>query len=472
MIKKYFGDKRFFKTMISLAFPIAMQNLLSASYTLVDTLMVGSLGDVTLSAVGMAAQWGWILNMLVFGICSGASVFFSQYWGTKNEKEIHKTFGISTILLVFISLIFLISSFLFPQGILRIFNRTPIIVETGGKYIKVLCWSYPALAVNILICTMLRSTEKVRLPMVATLITTIVNTVLDYALIYGKFGLPRMGVEGAAAATVIAAWSAPVLIFIISVIQKNILIAPIKDFVSFTKYDIVKFFKTAAPTTLSEGAWGLGTLIFNIMYSNMGYEQYAAVTIQRTFENVFYVFFVGLCNACCVMVGKKVGAGRIKEAVTDSNRFSVLLPLLSVFMSAAIIIFRKELIWLFDMGGKLSETTYNTAMGIMLIYALETPIRIIPYINIVGIFRSGGDTSVGAKADLVCLWGISLPVTVFAAYVLKLPFLAVYCIMYIFEDWPKTIMCIYYHRTLKWLKPVTEEGKEALREFIQMRSDQ
>lgn len=280
MIKKYFGDKRFFKTMISLAFPIAMQNLLSASYTLVDTLMVGSLGDVTLSAVGMAAQWGWILNMLVFGICSGASVFFSQYWGTKNEKEIHKTFGISTILLVFISLIFLISSFLFPQGILRIFNRTPIIVETGGKYIKVLCWSYPALAVNILICTMLRSTEKVRLPMVATLITTIVNTVLDYALIYGKFGLPRMGVEGAAAATVIAAWSAPVLIFIISVIQKNILIAPIKDFVSFTKYDIVKFFKTAAPTTLSEGAWGLGTLIFNIMYSNMGYEQYAAVTIQ------------------------------------------------------------------------------------------------------------------------------------------------------------------------------------------------
>ena len=182
---------------------------------------------------------------------------------------------------------------------------------------------------------------------------------------------------------------------------------------------------------------------------------------------MFFVFFVGMCNACCVMIGKSVGSGKIEQAVCDSKRFAVLVPLSSIVLSTLIIIFRRELIWLFDMNGKLSELTYNTAMNIMLIYALELPIRNIPYIQIVGIFRAGGDTAVGAKADLICLWMLAVPLTMVCAYVLKIPFWAIYAGMYIFEDWPKSAMCIYYLRKLKWLKPVTKEGAEALEVYKQ-----
>ncbi len=467
MIKKYIGDKTFLKSMITLAVPIALQNLLAASYTLVDTLMVGNLGDVTLSAVGMASQCGLVMNMMVFGLCSGASVFFSQFWGAKDEKGIHKTFGISLLLLLAIALTFFAIFFFNPVGVIKIFNKDAGVVLQGSKYLKILSWSYPAVAVNLLLSTLLRCTENVKLPMIATLITTIVNTVLDYGLIYGKFGFAQMGVEGAALATVIAAWTAPVLVLIISAIKRNIVIAPPKRLFGFSGRDLLLFLKTAAPTTASETLWGLGTLVFSIMYSNMGYEQYAAVTILKTFENMFFVFFVGMCNACCVMIGKSVGSGKIEQAVCDSKRFAVLVPLSSVVLSTLIIIFRRELIWLFDMNGKLSELTYNTAMNIMLIYALELPIRNIPYIQIVGIFRAGGDTAVGAKADLICLWMLAVPLTMVCAYVLKIPFWAVYAGMYIFEDWPKSAMCIYYLRKLKWLKPVTKEGAEALEVYKQ-----
>lgn len=465
MIKKYFGDKAFFKSMFTLAIPIALQNLLAASYTLVDTLMVGNLGDVTLSAVGMAAQCGLVMNMMFFGICSGASVFFAQYYGAKDKKGISRTYGISLILILAVSLAFSLLFFFCPVGVIRIFNKDAAVVAEGSKYLKILSWSYPAVGVNLLFSTILRCTEKVRLPMIATLITTLVNTVLDYSMIYGKFGFAPMGVSGAALATVIASWTAPVLVLIISFVTKNIVISPLKDMFGFTKKQFVAFLKTAMPTTANETLWGLGTLVFAIIYSNMSYEQYAAVTILNTFSNMFLVFIVGMCNASCVMIGKNVGCGNIEQAVSDARRFAVLVPLTSMLLGAAILIFRRELIWLFDMNGKLSELTYNTAMGVLAIYAIEIPIRNIPYIQIVGIFRAGGNTADAAKADLLCLWGIAVPLTIVCAYVIKLPFLAVYALMYVFEDWPKSVICIRKFKKLKWLKPVTAEGKEAFEKF-------
>lgn len=465
MLKKYIGDKEFLKAMFTLAVPIALQNLLAASYTLVDTLMVGNLGDVTLSAVGMAAQCGLVMNMMFFGICSGASVFFAQFYGAKDEKGIRRTYGISLILILAVSISFFLLFFFCPIGVIKIFNRDPAVVEQGSKYLKILSLSYPAVGVNLLFSTILRCTEKVKLPMIATLITTLVNTVLDYAMIYGKFGFAPMGVSGAALATVIASWTAPVLVLVISMFAKNVVSSPLRNMFGFSKGQFVNFLKTAMPTTANETFWGLGTLVFTVVYSNMGYEQYAAVTILNTFSNMFLVFIVGMCNACCVMIGKNVGSGNIDKAVCDARRFSVLVPLTSLVLGVVILCFRRELIWLFDMNGKLSELTYNTAMGVLAIYAIEIPIRNIPYVQIVGIFRAGGNTAIAAKADLFCLWGISVPLTLVCAYVLKLPFLVVYALMYVFEDWPKSIMCIYNFKKLKWLRPVTQEGKEAFERF-------
>ena len=197
----------------------------------------------------------------------------------------------------------------------------------------------------------------------------------------------------------------------------------------------------------------------------MGYEYFAAVTILRSFENIAFVFFVGLCNACNVMVGKSIGKGRIKEGVEDSKRFAFLVPAIAVLISVLIISLRYQLVGIFNMGNNISDVTLNSAVIIMTIYACELPIIMIPYIQIVGIFRSGGDTVTGVKYDLGCLWLISLPATLIAVHLIKVPFVVAFAIMYIFEDYIKAFFCIRHYKSKRWLKPVTEEGRTALAEY-------
>ncbi len=465
MVRKFFFEKGFWRVAIKLAFPIALQNLLVSSYVLVDTLMVGQLGDVALSAVGMAGQWNWLMNMIVFGVCSGAAVFFAQYWGIGDQEGIQKTYGISLTSVLFISILFFLTAALFPESVIKIFNRDSMVVETGIRYLKIAAFSYLAAAVNTLFCALLRSTEEVKLPMYVALFTTVLNALLDYALIFGKFGLPEMGIEGAALATCISAWSGPVALFVISVFRKNMMIAPLNKLFGFSWKDITLFFAKAAPIIFNEGMWGLGTLCFNIIYSNMGYEYYAAVTILKTFENIAFVFFVGLCNACSVMVGKSIGAGKIKRGVSDARRFAVIIPVLALILGIVVILLRRQLVGIFNMNDNITQKTIDSAMMILLIYGLHIGIRNIPYVQIVGIFRSGGDTTKGAKYDLICLWLVSLPVTFISAYWLHLPFPVVYALMYVCEDYVKSILCLKHFKSMKWIKPVTEEGVAGLEEY-------
>ena len=191
--------------------------------------------------------------------------------------------------------------------------------------------------------------------------------------------------------------------------------------------------------------WGAGTFVFNIIFGHMGYEYFAAITILRSFENVAFVFIIGICNACSIMVGKSVGKGKIERGIQDTKRFLFIFPLISVVIALITYFFRAEFIGIFNMGNNISDITLNSAMSIMAFYAFEFTIRQIPFLMIVGIFRSGGDTVTGVKYDLLTLWGLSIPATLIAVYVLKAPFIVAFAVMYIFEDYIKSIMCIKYY---------------------------
>ena len=221
----YLGDKPFWRVTVKLAVPVALQNVLTSSFQLVDTLMVSQLGDVTLSAVGMAAQWGWLCGLLGFGLCSGMSVFISQYWGVKDLKGIRRVMGIGLMLAMFVSLCFLAVALAAPAWVIGLFNQEPAVIETGCRYLRIVCFSYPAVALTYLLSNVLRGTERVRLPLYVSIVTTIANAFADYGLIFGAFGLPKLGVEGAAIATCISSWLGPVLIliffFFINCICKN-----------------------------------------------------------------------------------------------------------------------------------------------------------------------------------------------------------------------------------------------------------
>lgn len=469
MFKKYFGDMGFWRIALKLAFPVAMQNLLTSSFILVDTIMVGQLGDLSLSAVGMAGQFGWFLNMITFGMCSGAAVFISQYWGAKDTAGIRRTYGIAVVSVCLISALFFVIGLLCPEGVVRIFNREPDVVEAGAAYLRIACWSYLATGVNMVFCIVLRSTENVKLPMYVSLVTTVLNAFMDYGLIFGAFGMPEMGIRGAALATVISAWAGPVLILSVSAIQRNMLISPIKELFGFNKRSIAEYYEKATPVIINETLWGLGTLLFSVIFANLGYQYYAAVTIFRTFDNIAFVFFIGLCNASSIMVGKNVGAGHIKRAVEDSRRFVLFVSLCSVLTGVLIIIFRFQLASVFNLSGSITQETLKLTASLLLVYGIELPMRNLPYILIVGTFRPGGDTKIGMKLDLLSLWLCSVPLTTLAAFVFKLPFIAVFAIMYAAEDYLKAILCVKYYFTYNWLRPVTDQGIKGLEEFYESR---
>ena len=454
-------DKGFWKVALSLAIPIALQNMLSASFSLIDTLMVGQLGDIPLSATGMAGQWSWLYGMVLFGIVSGASVFVSQYWGDGNIKGIHRSMGIALSSGMLLSLLFLLVALLFPRTVISIFNQDPRIIEIGSDYLRYACFSYPAIALTNILGAVLRSVEKPRLPLIVSGVSALINVILNYVLIFPA----GLGVKGAAIATSISAWVAPIIIIVVSAATKNILCAPMRDIFSFNSKALGEFFRKASPVIINETMWGMGTVAYQIIFSNMGHEEYAAITIVKPFENFAFCFFLGLCNACCIMVGKSVGAGEICEAIRDSKRFMILMPLTAVLVGTGIILLRTPLVSIFNFGQNISEYTLVTAESILVIYGVWSIVRNIPYLTVVGIFRPGGDTMTGMVIELVVLWLFSVPVTFLMANVFGLPFLTVYIIMYLAEDLPKSMIFFFYYRSCKWLRPVTDVGVKALEEF-------
>lgn len=464
-LTNYLGDKPFWKVTARLALPIALQNVLTSSFQLVDTLMVSQLGDVTLSAVGMAGQWGWMSLLLGFGLCSGMSVFVSQYWGVKDIKGIRRTLGITLMLCLLLTGTFMAVALLAPGFVLGLFNEDPAVVEVGIRYLTIVCFSYPAMVLTNVLATVLRNTEQVKAPLYVSMVTTVVNAVVNYGLIFGKLGMPELGVAGAAVATCISAWMGPVLLLLVSVLQKNMLMGPVRELLDFGLRDLGVFFKRALPVLCNEGFWSLGIVFLNTIYSNMGYEYYAGMTVFKTFADLCFAFYVGLGNACVIMVGKSIGQGKIARGVGDALRFTFLMPLAGIVIGSTMILFREQLVAVFAMGDNLSPVTIQTALSVTVFCGIEVALRNITYVQVVGVFRSGGDTFTGMLCDLLPLWLVAIPSAWLAANVFHTPFLVVVMCAYLGEDIPKTILCLRHFRSQKWLKPVTREGKAGLEAY-------
>ncbi len=466
MLSKHFGDKDFWRVTLRLGFPIAVQNMLTSSFAIIDTLMVSRLGSVALSSVGLAGQWSWFMSIIGFGICSGMSVFASQYWGIRNHRAMRRVLGIALLCITALAAVFFFPAFLSPDRVIGIFNSDPRVVASGSSYMRIACFSYPAVVLTVILSGFLRNIEKVRVPMYVSMVTTVLNAFFNYGLIFGRFGLPEMGVEGAATATCISSWSGPVLLLLIPLFQKNELVRSPRDIISFRPKHLLEFAKRALPVVFNETLWSLGIVILNAVYSNIGYEYYAAVTIVKTFSDLSFAFFVGLCNACIIMVGKNVGSGRIDRAVTDAGRFSFLVPLAAVFVGGLMIVFRSQLVSIFNLGNNISDVSLHTALMITLFVGCELPVKMISYVQVVGIFRSGGDTFFAMLCDIGSLWLLAIPATLLAAKGLQLPFIAVFIIAYLAEDVPKSIFCVIRHRSLRWLRPVTREGLRGKEEYF------
>lgn len=463
---KGFFDRSFWTALMPLAIPIALQNLLMTSFRLVDTLMVGRLGDVSIAAVGLAGWASFLVELIAFGMSSGAAVFIAQYHGAGNREGIQKTYGMMLLFMAPMGLLFTVGVALFPAFVMRLFTEDAALIAEGVRYLRYACVSYVSISVNLAFSTVLRCTEKVKIPMWTSGFAAALNAVLNYVFIFGAFGLPAMGVAGAGLATAISSLANPVLIFVISAVQKNVLIAPLKQIFALKGF-FKEFWSRALSVLLNELFWSFAIIGVNMVLGRMGTDNYAALTVERTIEGLVFVFFVGICNACNILVGKSIGAGAIEQGKQYARRFLALTPLLGLATGLLILGLRHPLVGLFD----LSSTASQTARTLLLIFAIDACVRYIPYVEVVGIFRAGGDTRVGLITDVISHYVFILPAVIVSGLVFKFSFLTTYIIMLAVDDVSKLIITIPYFHSMRWIKPIVQRVDAVDREQMLLQTE-
>ena len=448
---KHLFSKAFFREMLPLAIPIALQNLLMASFRLVDMLMLGSLSGDALAAVDLASQVSFFVDLISFGVSSGCAVFLAQYHGAKNIDGIRRVMGTALVSLVPIGVLATLLSILFPYRIMEILTNDETLRTVGVSYLSVAAFSYIAIVLNSVLSTVLRSTEKVHLPLIASGTAAGLNALLNYALIFGHFGFPALGARGAGIATAISAATGPLILLTVSVIKRNVLIAPLRKIFDIRQF-FLPFWKRSLPAFLNETLWSLSIVIVNMIFGHMGKENYAGLSTVRTVENLVFVFFIGICHSCNIIVGKHIGAGDESGARRIANSFLILTPIAGFALGIIVLILRGPVVNLFQ----IEETSKTVARALLLLYAFEIGFRNIPYIEVVGIFRAGGDTRVGFFGDLAVQYLVVIPIAAILGLWVRLPFVTTFVVMQICDDAAKNLIYFLYYRKGTWIKPVSE----------------
>ena len=442
----------FTRTMLSIAIPVTLQNLLFSSFTLIDTVMVGSLGDLPLAAVGMAGKWSWFLGVVLYGFTSGASVFIAQYFGAGDERGIHRTYGLMSILSMAVSLLFTALALCFPELIIRFFTQDAAAVEAAKPYLRIIALSYPFLALTRSGSTLLQSTQKVSIPFVAAACSVATNILFNALLIFGLCGFPALGISGAAIASVMATAVNAAVIYLLGIKQKTLLVAPFKRMFDISRPFTKEYLNIAAPAMFNETIWALSYLIYCSIYGHMSTEAYAAITVVKSIEDLTCVAIFGLGSSCAVMIGSMIGRGDLHNAKRCAWYHIALTAALSAIFGLALIIARGAVMSLFG----VSDVVRADASAVMMIFSLELVVHNLPYMMVCGIFRAGGDTRTGLIVDLISAYLIGIPITAAAGLLLHMSVPATYLIMYLVEDVFKVFVYGKHLISNKWIRPVVK----------------
>lgn len=442
----------FYKTLFSIAVPIILQNLLQTFINMLDTVMCGRLGSVEIAAVGLGNQIFFMLNMVVFGISSGCSIFVAQFWGQEDLKGIRKTFGIMLLSCLAVSFVFASGGIFFPKTLIGIYTHDQNVIEIGASYLKIVAWSYPLMAVSMACQMAYRSTEHVVLPMVTTAVSFVLNAVGNTIFIFGfePLGIPKMGVAGAALATLISR----VVEFFVTVFygraKKFEAWGKLREMTAFTKPFILKLVKVSLPVIFSETLWGLGISTQNSIFAHTGTDSFAAFSITNTVSQLTWVIFIGMGNAASIILGKKIGAGDNAGAKAFTHRFCWFFPLLGLGIGLFLIPLSFLLPYIFNVDGHIVKIAQSMLYVLVFMY----PWRAFNMLLIVGICRSGGDTIFASVIDNGWMWVIAIPLGCLASFVWNLPAWQILLCLET-EQILKTFCGIWRVKSGKWLHNVT-----------------
>lgn len=451
----------FYKRLWTLAAPMILQNIITTSLGFADTFMVGLLGNAEMAAVTAANVPVFIIQIVIFGFQSGMAVLVSQYWGRGDTDNINRCMGVALYAVTGFSTLLALTTFFFPAQVLRLITPNQDLVALGTRYIQLVGFSYIFNGISSIYAGLQRSTEYPKFGMILYGISMCVNTLLNYVLIFGKFGAPALGVTGAAIATL----TSRVVEFLIAAVfalrsrriplRWSCILRPGRAILrSFIRY--------SAPVVGNEAMWSIGTSMLTVIMGHMDNSQdmLAAYALIGNIDRISTVVCFGIAAAAAVIVGKEIGQGHDRMQVYGVSRTLLLVSVLigcGVMTLLLILLpsfFRPVLFPLF----KLTPGAVEAAACLSVVYAISMPMRSFDITNITGVLRAGGDARVASLIDVGPLWLAAIPLMALTGLVIHAPTWAV-CIAMQAENLLKCPIGLTRFRSKKWINDVTRAAE-------------
>lgn len=438
--------KDFFATLFSVAAPITMQNFINSAVNMADAVMIGRLGAESITAVGLGNQIFFLLNLLLFGLVSGSAVFSSQFWGRRDVDGIRRTTGLCLIIATIMGLLFTSLCLVMPKTIISIYSRDEKVIELGASYLRYVSFCFFPFVYSFSITMILRSIGKIRLAVITTAVSLVVNITLNAILIFGLLGAPQMGVKGAAIATVVSRFLELTIVLTVSIIRKYPVLGSFKSMFSISFKFLRSYVLVTMPVVLEEICWSLGITTHNLIFAHLGTNEYAAFNIVNNVSLLLWVIFLGIGNGSAIVIGNKIGEEKIEEARAFARFITLLSPLLAAFITIFFIPISFLIPYIFN----VQEEVLSLIPSLLITLAIYYPLRAFNSVMIVGVCRGGGDTRFSLFYDVFFMWIIAIPLS----YIISFTHFSFVWLIYatIMSEEPlKLILGLFRLKSGKWL---------------------
>ncbi len=438
------AKESFIRTSMKIAIPVAIQAMLQSSFSMVDQLMVGQLGKTAIAAVEVGSKPGFIFTFVSGAVATVTGIMVSQYIGKQDKEKIHVSMSVNMCVMMAIALLTTLVCLFIPGMLSAIYTRDTAVIDSAESYIRIVSFIYPLSGISTLLAVHLRCRNHSEYPLYISGAAAIINTGLNYVLIFGRMGLPAMGIRGAAVASVISQ--------VINLILMIICYKKVCDFkfdIHMSRAEVMQYSAMLIPIVLNELLWTTGQNVNTFIYGHMGTSELAGMSLTGPVQGLFMGALSGLSQAAGILIGKRLGEQKYDKAYNESKKLCVYGFVCSVVLSAVIVLV-----------GKLYTSLYNVdadvkTIGSMLLitFAILAPVKVLNMILGGGIIRSGGRTKYIMIIDILGTWLIGVPLGLFTGLYLKLSIVWTYFILSQ-EEVVRLIISFYMFRSRKWMNTI------------------
>ena len=435
------------KEIVRLALPIALQQFMTALVGACDAIMLGKLSQDAMSAVSLATQVTFVFNLFMFAFMAGENMFVAQYYGKGDYKGISQVFSLVTKICGCIAVVFLAGTLFFPEQLMRILTNEETLIVLGSEYLRVIGISYVFSGIAQTFLAIMKNCGAVNMSTLINGVMVILNIALNAVFIFGLSGFPKMGIKGAALATVLATvvqflWSVGYVLCRIRAVKFSLR--------SCEKKLFGRFWQKTVPLLINNLAWGIGFSMYSVIMGHLGTDAVAANGIANISKNLVVCFCLGLGNAGSIIVGNRLGADRLQEAKEVGETLTKTAIIAGIVSGLVLVALSPFITKMVD----LTPTARGYLQKMLLICSYYIAGKSVNCMTIGGIFAAGGDSKFGMLCDSVTLWCIIVPLGCICAFILKLPVMVVYFVLNL-DEIIKLPVVYKHYKKYKWIKNLT-----------------